>query len=94
MINLYPWGASVNVVVPEAPERTRVDYVRYVWDASLLGRGAGGDLDAVEREDDAVVESVQRGLASRLRPRGRYAAAWEAGVHAFHRMVAPAAAKG
>ena len=94
MLNFYPWGLSVNVVVPLAPDQTRIDYRRYVWDASLLGRGAGGDLDTVEREDDAAVESVQRGLASRLYGRGRYAPDWDVGVHAFHRMVARAAANG
>jgi choline monooxygenase len=94
MLNFYPWGLSANVVVPLAPDRTRVDYRRYLWDEAARGRGAGADLDAVEREDDDVVESVQRGMASRLYGRGRYAAGWEAGVHAFHRMVATAAGSG
>lgn len=92
MLNFYPWGLSVNVVVPEAVDRTRVDYHRWVWDRSLLGAGAGGDLDAVEREDDAVVESVQRGIGARCYGRGRYAPGWDAGVHAFHRMIAEATA--
>lgn len=91
MLNFYPWGLSVNTVVPEAPDRTRVDYLRYVWDAGLLGRGAGGDLDTVEREDDEAVESVQRGLRGRLYDRGRYAPGWDVGVHAFHRMIAAVA---
>lgn len=93
MLNFYPWGLSVNVVVPEAVDRTRIDYHRYVWSDALLGAGAGGDLDTVEREDDAAVESVQRGLSSRLYHRGRYAPTWEAGTHAFHRMIAGAAAE-
>lgn len=88
MLNFYPWGLSVNVVVPVAPDQTRVDYSRWVWDASLAGLGAGGDLDTVEREDDAVVESVQRGIGARAYDRGGYAPGWDAGVHAFHRMVA------
>lgn len=88
MLNFYPWGLSVNIVVPLAPDQTRVTYLRYVWDAARSEPGAGSDLDTVEREDDAVVEAVHRGLASRLYPRGRYAPGWEAGVHAFHRMVA------
>ncbi len=94
MLNFYPWGLSVNVVVPEAVDRTRVDYLRYVWDPSALGRGAGGDLDAVEHEDDAVVEAVQAGVRSRGYGGGRYAPGWEAGVHAFHRRVAEAAGRG
>lgn len=94
MLNFYPWGLSVNVVVPEAPDRTRVDYSRWVWDAARVGEGAGGDLDTVEREDDAVVESVQRGIGARAFDRGWYAPAWDAGVHAFHRMIARATARG
>lgn len=90
MLNFYPWGLSVNVVVPVAPDRTRVDYARWVWDASRVREGAGGDLDTVEREDDAVVESVQRGIGARAYGRGRYAPDWDAGVHAFHRMIARA----
>jgi choline monooxygenase len=88
MLNFYPWGLSANVVVPEAVDRTRVDYLRWVWAPSLLGTGAGGALNAVEQEDDAVVEAVQRGVGSRRFGGGRYAPDWEAGVHAFHRQVA------
>lgn len=91
MLNFYPWGLSVNAVVPEAYDRTRVDYLRYVWDAARMGEGAGGDLDTVEREDDAVVEAVQRGIGARAYGGGRYAPGWEAGVHAFHRRVAEVA---
>jgi len=50
--------------------------------------GAGAGLDRVEREDEAVVESVQRGVRSRLYDRGRYSPAREGGVHHFHRLLA------
>jgi choline monooxygenase len=88
MLNFYPWGLSVNVVRPLGPERTRVTFLAYVRDASLRTTGAGGDLDRVEREDEAVVESVQRGLRSRLAARGRYSPTEEVGVHHFHRLLA------
>ena len=87
MINVYPWGLSVNVVQPLALDRTRVSFLTYVWDAEALGRGAGADLDRVEREDEAVVESVQRGVRSRLYRRGRYSPTHERGVHHFHRLL-------
>jgi choline monooxygenase len=45
---------------------------RYVHDPARLGGGAGADLDQVEREDEAAVESVQQGLRSRLYRDGRY----------------------
>jgi choline monooxygenase len=90
MFNVYPWGISVNVVRPLAIDRTKVSFLPYVWDASKLDRGAGAGLDRVEREDEAIVESVQRGMRSRLYERGRYSPAREAGVHQFQRMVVEA----
>lgn len=90
MINAYPWGISMNIVQPLAPDRTRVRYRTYVWDASRLGRGAGADLDRVEREDGAIVEAVQRGLKSTVYSRGRYSPTREQGVHHFHRLLASA----
>lgn len=88
MFNVYPWGISVNVVRPLALDRTKVSFLPYVWDASKLDRGAGAGLDRVEREDEAIVESVQRGMRSRMYERGRYSAKREAGVHQFQRMMA------
>jgi choline monooxygenase len=90
MLNFYPWGLSVNVVRPLGVDRTRVSFLSYVWDPAKLDRGAGAGLDRVEREDEAVVESVQRGMGSRLYDRGRYSPAREQGVHHFHRLLAAA----
>jgi choline monooxygenase len=88
MLNFYPWGVSVNVVRPLAVDRTRVSYLAYVWDAAHRDRGAGSDLDRVEREDQAIVENVQKGVRSKLYDRGRYSARRETGVHHFHRLLA------
>jgi len=88
MLNFYPWGLSVNVVVPLAVDRTRIVYRTWVLDASKRTRGAGAALDVVEHEDDAIVEQVQRGIRSRLYDRGRYSPAREKGVHHFHRLLA------
>jgi choline monooxygenase len=88
MLNFYPWGISVNVVKPLAPDQTRVTFLAYVWAPSQLDRGAGAGLDRVEREDEQVVESVQKGVRSRLYERGRYSPAREQGVHHFHRLLA------
>ena len=88
MLNFYPWGLSINVVVPLAVDRTRIVYRSWVLDPSRRTRGAGGALDRVELEDEAVVEQVQRGVRSRLYDRGRYSPSREAGVHHFHRLLA------
>jgi choline monooxygenase len=87
MLNVYPWGVSANVVRPIAPDRTKVSFLPFVWDASKLDLGAGGAIDRVEREDEVIVESVQRGVRARLYGRGRYSPAREVGVHHFHRLL-------
>jgi len=88
MFNVYPWGISINVVKPLAVDRTKVSYYTYVMDRSRLETGAGAGLDRVEREDEAIVESVQKGIASRLYDRGRFSPAREQGVHQFHTLIA------
>ncbi len=90
MLNVYPWGISVNIVKPLAVDRTKVTFLSYVSDASRVEIGAGGNLDRVEMEDEAIVEAVQRGVRARLYDRGRYSPAREAGVHRFHRLLAEA----
>lgn len=88
MFNFYRWGVSVNIVEPIAPDRTRVRFLKYIADESELDRGAGSDLDRVELEDEAVVESVQKGIRSRFYDRGRYSPTREQGTHHFHRLIA------
>jgi choline monooxygenase len=90
MLNFYPWGLSLNLVLPISTTRTRVLFRGFVADAAQLGQaqaGAGGALDAVELEDQAAILGVQRGLASRLATRGRYSPQHERGTHQFHRML-------
>jgi choline monooxygenase len=88
MLNFYPWGLSVNVVAPLGPQRTRVSFQSFVWNESLRASGVGGELHKVEMEDEEVVESVQRGVRSRLYDRGRYAVRREVGTHHFHELLA------
>jgi choline monooxygenase len=90
MFNFYPWGLSINVVRPLGVDRTRVSFLAYVHDPSKLDQGAGAGLDRVEREDESVVEAVQRGTRSSLYSRGRYSPTREQGVHHFHRLLAEA----
>ncbi len=88
MFNFYPWGVSVNVVRPVSKDKTIVEFLTYVSGVSLLNEGAGADLHSVELEDEAVVESVQRGVRSRFYTQGRYSPAREQGTHHFHRLIA------
>lgn len=87
MFNFYPWGLSINVVKPLGPDVTRVSFIRYVWKEDRLGQGAGAELDRVEREDEQVVELVQKGVKSRFYDRGRFSPKREAGTHHFHTLI-------
>ena len=88
MLNFYPWGLSINVVRPMGMDTTKVSFIRYVWKPELVGVGAGADIDRVEREDEQVVELVQKGLRSRFYEKGRFSPKREIGTHHFHRMLA------
>lgn len=72
-LNLYPWGVSLNAIRPLGEARVRIVYRAYEWDPALRARGAGAGLDAVEREDDAIVERTARGNRARLFRPGRLA---------------------
>lgn len=88
MLNFYPWGLSINVIRPMGIDVTKVSFIRYVWKEELVGIGAGADIDRVEREDEQVVELVQKGLRSRFYNKGRFSPKREIGTHHFHRMLA------
>ncbi|MCA0930965.1 aromatic ring-hydroxylating dioxygenase subunit alpha [Lutimonas saemankumensis] len=88
MFNFYPWGLSINVVKPLTRERTKVSFISYVYDPEKLEKGAGQDLDKVEREDEFVVENVQQGMLSSFYKAGRFSPSKEKGVHHFHRLLA------
>ncbi len=88
MFNFYDWGVSVNVVRPFSPSKTIVEFLTYLKGGSEISDGAGGDLHRVEMEDEAVVESVQKGIRSRFYSHGRYSPTREQGTHHFHRLIA------
>lgn len=87
MFNFYPWGLSLNLIRPQARERTRISFRSFVWDADKLEQGAGAGLDRVEMEDEEIVRAVQRGVRSRFYQHGRYSPTRERGVHHFHRLL-------
>ncbi len=88
MFNFYPWGLSINVVKPIGINRTKVSFISYVLDPEKLEQGAGQGLDKVEREDEFVVENVQKGIHSSFYKAGRFSPKREKGVHHFHRLLA------
>jgi choline monooxygenase len=87
MFNFYPTRISVNVVTPLGVDRTRVSFLTYLLEDGRAAGGPDADLHRVEMEDEEIVESVQRGVRSRLYDRGRYSPRREVGTHHFHRLL-------
>jgi choline monooxygenase len=87
MFNFYPWGLSVNIVKPLSPQQCKVSFQTYVWNEGVFNAGTGTMIDKVEREDEFVVENVQRGINSRFYHSGRFSPSREKGVHHFHSLL-------
>ncbi len=87
MFNFYPWGLSINVVNPIAVNKTKVEFITFMWKEDKYDKGAGSDLDKVEMEDEEIVENVQKGIVSRFYSHGRYSVTRETGTHHFHRLI-------
>lgn len=87
MLNLYPWGLSLNVVEPLSHNRTVIKFRTYYFGDTVFNREINR-IDQTEMEDEAVVESVQKGLQSRFYQSGRFSPTQEKGVHHFHGLVA------
>jgi len=87
MFNFYPWGLSINIIIPISPEKTKVKFLSYIWNEDLLNVGAGAELDKVEKEDEEIVEQVQKGVKSRFYDQGHFSPTMEQGVHHFHLLL-------
>jgi choline monooxygenase len=86
MLNFYPWGLSLNVVQPLSHDQTMVSFRSYRFGGVPFNRTVN-NLENTEMEDEAVVESVQKGIQSRFYHRGRFSPTMEKGVHHFHQLV-------
>jgi choline monooxygenase len=75
---------SENLARTSVPARL----LTYIADQEKFERGAMSMVDRVEREDEAIVENVQRGVRSRLYKNGRYSPTREKGTHHFHQLIA------
>lgn len=88
MLNIYNWGVQINIVRPISPDFCKVDFEYYIGDEEAWQRfGRDGLAEKTEREDEWIVEGVQRGLQSRFYTDGQYAPTLENGVYHFHNMV-------
>jgi choline monooxygenase len=90
MLNILPGRLQTNRVLPLPGNRCRVEFdFYYPQDRGAVERRER-DLvfsDAVQKEDVAICEQVQRGLASGSYVAGRLNPKRESGVHHFHELL-------
>jgi choline monooxygenase len=93
MVNAYQGVMDTNLVLPLGPDRCRVVFDFYF--AAAEGAAAKEFIaesiavaDRVQREDMAICEEVQHGLAGGTFDVGRYSVRREAAVYHFHRLLA------
>lgn len=88
MLNFYTWGVQINIVKPLAIDRCKVEFIYFIGDHDAWESfGKDQIAEKTEREDEFVVEAVQKGLKSSLYKSGRFSPKREKGVHYFHRLL-------
>lgn len=91
MFNFYDGILDTNLVLPRGPDRCSVIFDFYFDNrpthSAAFKRDSIEVADQVQREDEDVCASVQRGLSSRAYDTGRLSPAREAGEHLFHKLL-------
>jgi choline monooxygenase len=91
MINAYEGVMDTNLVVPMAVDKCAVIFDYYFADVTAASQARNQESivisEKVQDEDEAICDSVQRGLASRAYIAGRLSVRREAGEHLFHRLL-------
>lgn len=91
MLNIYPGpgNVSLNLIMPTGPSSTRAVY-DYCFVPEVTAEESEefmAFIDVVQKEDIALCESVQRGLASGRLEQGRLLLSRESALRHFQRMV-------
>jgi choline monooxygenase len=90
MLNIVPGRLQSNRVLPLGPDRCRVEFdYYYAMDPGAMGRidEDRAFSDAVQHEDMAICEAVQKGLTSGFYEAGRLSPKRESGVWHFHQCL-------
>jgi choline monooxygenase len=92
MLNIYDGVMDTNLVLPLGVNKCRVIFDFFFADISPqraeYNAASVATSNTVQDEDEAICESVQRGLTSRAYRAGRLSVRREAGEHLFHRLLA------
>ncbi len=87
-LTIHPWGLALRAIQPLGQRRTHVSFRCFAGRAAPRPPGTLEALRRTAEEDAHVIESVQRGMESRLFRGGRYSPVAEKCVHHFHRLLA------
>ncbi|MGA2810527.1 MAG: aromatic ring-hydroxylating dioxygenase subunit alpha [Candidatus Acidiferrum sp.] len=91
MLNAYEGVMDTNLVLPLGVDRCAVVFDYYFADvsaaAAVRNRESIAVSEIVQNEDEAICDSVQRGLGSSAYVAGRLSVRREAGEHLFHRLL-------
>ena len=91
MLNAYSGVMDTNIVLPLGVNKCAVIFDYYFADISPAAAKHNQESIAVSErvqdEDEAICDSVQRGLRSRAYVAGRLSVRREAGEHLFHRLL-------
>jgi choline monooxygenase len=91
MINAYEGVMDTNLVLPMGVNKCAVVFDYYFSDISKKAikknQASVRVSEKVQQEDEAICDSVQRGLGSRAYVAGRLSVRREAGEHLFHRLL-------
>ena len=87
MLNLYPWGLSMNLILPKGLRKTEVQFHIYLLPGYDQSDFQNATIHQTELEDEAIVENVQKGVTSRFYRGGRFSVKYESGVHHFQRLL-------
>jgi choline monooxygenase len=91
MINAYEGVMDTNLVLPIGVDKCAVVFDYYFADVSKKAlkknQASIRVSERVQHEDEAICDTVQRGLGSRAYVAGRLSVRREAGEHLFHRLL-------
>lgn len=88
MLNILPGRMQTNRVIPDGPDKCRVEFDFYYADSEAHRAEADDRFsDEVQDEDRRICEHVQKGLASGAYEPGRLSPSQEAGVWHFHNLL-------
>jgi choline monooxygenase len=91
MINAYEGVMDTNLVLPLGVDKCAVVFDYYFADTAIgaaeRNRESIAVSEKVQDEDEAICDSVQRGLGSRAYVAGRLSVRREGGEHLFHRLL-------